>query len=144
MATATRALRAGRMQDLGLLAIRIGIGASVLLFHGWSKIAGGPGRWAAIGSSMGNLGIHVAPAVWGLAAALAETAGSALILLGIFVRPAAAALAFTMLVATIRHLNLPPDAAAAGWDGASHALELFAVYVGLILLGSGRFSLGRR
>jgi putative oxidoreductase len=141
MAIRTQAITAVAYRDLGLLAIRIGVGASVLLFHGWGKITGGPQRWAAIGANMGNLGVHMAPAFWGLAAALAESLGSTLILLGLFTRPAAAALAFTMLVAMTRHLSLPEDAANAGWAGASHALELFAVYLGLVLLGPGRFSL---
>jgi hypothetical protein len=44
----------------------------------------------------------------------------------------------------IRHLSLPPDANNAGWSGASHAMELFAVAVGLFLTGPGRFAIMRK
>lgn len=130
-------------RDVGLLVVRVGIGLSMLLFHGWGKITGGPELWERIGGNMSNLGITFAPAMWGFFAAFAESVCSALIIVGLFFRPAAALLALTMLVAMIRHLSLPEDAAGAGWKGASHALELFVIYVALLLTGSGRYALMR-
>lgn len=130
----------GRL-DLGLLIIRVGIGLSMFLFHGYPKISGGPDQWTRVGANMQNLGIQFYPVAWGLMAALSESVGSVLLALGLFFRPAAAVLAFTMLVATLRHMSLPADAANAGWSGASHALELMAVYLGLLLIGPGKYSL---
>ena len=130
--------------DLGILAIRLGIGASMLIFHGWGKITGGPEMWTKVGGGMANLGIRFIPTFWGLLAALSESLGSALLILGLFYRPAAAGLAFTMLVAVATHLNMPTGAPNAGWKGASHALELMFVYLGLLLLGPGKYSLGPR
>lgn len=129
--------------DIGLLILRMAVGLSMILFHGWGKLSGGPETWQRVGASMGNLGLDVWPVVWGFAAAAAESFGSLLLILGLFTRPAAGVLAFTMLVATLRHLNLPPDAPAAGWQGASHALELLGVYLALLLTGPGRFALRR-
>lgn len=130
-------------RDAALLVIRLGIGVSVLVFHGWGKITGGPEFWGKIGGSMANLGISFAPVFWGFMAAFAEAVCSSLLILGVFFRPAAALLAFTMLVAIVRHLNIPAGEAGAGWNGASHAIELFAVFLGLLLAGSGRYALIR-
>jgi putative oxidoreductase len=130
-------------RDLGLLILRLGIGFSMLIFHGWAKLVGGPERWQALGGTMSNFGIHFAPTFWGFMAAFAETFGSLALILGIGFYPGAALLAGTMMVASMRHLMLPPDASGAGWSGASHALELLCVYIALLLTGPGRFALRR-
>ena len=127
-------------RSLALLVIRLGVGISMLVFHGYGKITGGPEFWAQIGGGMQNLGIGFAPTFWGFMAAFAEFFGSILLILGVLFRPAAAILAFTMFVAASHHLNLPPENPASGWKGAAHAIELFAVYVGLLLAGPGRYS----
>jgi putative oxidoreductase len=131
-------------RDVGLLLIRLGIGCSMLVFHGWGKLTGGTELWTMVGGNMSNLGITFAPAFWGFMAAFAEAVCSALLILGLFFRPAAALLAFTMLVAITRHLNIPEGEPGAGWKGASHALELFSVYVGLVAAGAGRYTVLRR
>lgn len=127
-------------RDAGLLLIRLGIGFSMLAFHGWGKITGGTEVWTMVGGHMSNFGIAFAPTFWGFMAAFAEAVCSALLILGVFFRPAAALLAVTMLVAMSRHLSLPAGEPGAGWAGASHALELFAVYVGLFAAGAGRYT----
>jgi putative oxidoreductase len=126
--------------DIGLLIIRLVIGLSMAVFHGYGKITGGPAVWAGIGSNMSNLGITFTPAMWGFMAASAEFFGSILLILGVLFRPAAALLAFTMFVAALRHLNLPVDNPATGWKGASHAIELLAVYGALFFTGPGRYA----
>lgn len=131
-------------KDLGLLVIRVGVGLSMLIFHGYGKISGGPELWGKVGGAMGNLGIHFLPVMWGFFAALAESAASLLLVLGVLTRPAAALLAFTMLVAVVNHLNMPAGEPNAGWKGASHALEFFAVAVGLFIAGPGMFALSRK
>lgn len=128
--------------DLGLLVLRLGVGASMAVFHGWPKLVGGPELWAQIGGAMGNfaaLGLPEQPAAWGAAAMAAEFLGSIAIATGVVFRPAAAALAFTMVVAATHHVMMPADADGAGWSGASHAIELGAVYMALLLTGPGRF-----
>lgn len=130
-------------RNLGILVLRLGIGGSMLFFHGYGKLIGGPETWEQVGGSMANLGIDMVPMFWGLMAALAEFFGSVLIIFGILFRPAALGLAFTMLVAVIHHLTLPPGAAGAGWGAASHAMELLCVYVALFLIGPGRYRIPR-
>ena len=127
-------------KDFALLIIRLGIGFSVLTFHGYSKISGGPELWEKIGTSMSHLGIGFAPTFWGFMASFSEFVCSILLILGVLFRPAALLLAFTMLVAILRHLNLPVDNPSSGWSGASHALELFTIYMGLFFAGPGRYA----
>jgi putative oxidoreductase len=129
--------------DAGLLAIRLGIGTFMLVLRGWSKITGGPEFWAQIGKSMELVGITFAPAAWGFLASFAESGCSVLLILGVLFRPAAAMLAFTMLIAGSYHLSLPAGDPNGGWNSASHALELGCVYVGLLLTGPGRFTVAR-
>ncbi|MGI9533833.1 MAG: DoxX family protein [Thermodesulfobacteriota bacterium] len=128
-------------KDAGLLVIRVVIGLSLMVFHGYSKIKGGPEVWTEVGNDIGVLGIKFFPVFWGFMAGFAEFFCSFFLILGVLFRPATILLSFTMLVAVIVHLNLPPESPAAGWSGASHALELLAVYVGLFFTGPGKYKL---
>ena len=51
-------------------------------------------------------------------------------------RPAALALAFTMLIATLMHVGQGD-----GFKGASHAMEAMFVFIGLFVMGPGKLSL---
>lgn len=128
-------------KDLGLLILRVGIGLSMMIFHGLGKIQGGPEAWEKIGSNMGNLGIDFFPVFWGFMAAFSEFFGSFFIIVGFFFKPATVLLAFTMIVAALVHLSLPAGAENAGLKGASHALELLTVYVALFLTGPGKYKI---
>ncbi|MDT8286500.1 MAG: DoxX family protein [Elusimicrobiales bacterium] len=126
-------------RDYGLLVMRLGVGLMFFFVHGLPKIQAGPELWAKIGGAMANLGITFAPAFWGFMAASSECFGGLLLAMGLMTRPAAAAMAFTMLVAATMHL-----AAGDGLKGAAHATELFFVLSGLVMAGAGRFSLDRK
>lgn len=130
----------GVAKDFGLLLIRVGIAASLFIFHGYDKMTGGPERWTSSGGAMENLGIVVYPVVWGFMAAFAETVGAILIVLGPLFRFATLMLAFNMFVAVMMHLNLPEENPSSGWSGASHAIELMVVFLGLFFTGPGRFA----
>jgi putative oxidoreductase len=127
--------------DVGLLVLRLGIGLSMAIFHGYGKVAGGPERWGRVGGAMKNLGLDFLPAFWGFMAGFSEFFCSIFLVLGIFFRPATLFLASTMLVATIRHLSLPADAPGSGFSGASHSLEFMVVYIALFLIGSGKYTI---
>lgn len=134
-------------RDLGLLIVRVGFGATMLLRHGWDKITAGPEKWEQVGGAMANLGIHFAPPeLWGFLAACAEAVASALIVLGLFFRPATLMLGFTMFVAAFHHLSMPAGAPNAGWAGAEMAILYLLAAIGLFFTGPGRVSmpLGRR
>lgn len=123
-------------KDLGLLFLRLGIAAGFIFVHGYPKISGGPEFWTKLGGSMGNLGITFAPTFWGFMSGFAEFGGGILLLLGLFTRPAAAIMAFNMFVALMSHFSrLDP------WARAISPIELGSVFIGLIFLGAGKYSI---
>lgn len=123
--------------DFGLLLLRVGLGVMMIL-HGWPKLVGGPEKWEALGHAMQNFGIHFAPMIWGLLAALAELGGGVLLILGFAMRPACIALAATMGVALVFHLKKGDSFVA--W---SHSAELLIVFVSLLFIGAGKFSIDK-
>jgi putative oxidoreductase len=118
-------------------------GLSTVTSDAW-KLTGGPELWTKLGGNMELVHITWYPVVWGFLAAFAEGVCSCLLVVGVLFRPAAFLLACTMLIAVLRHLNLPADNPNAGWSGASHALELMAIYLCFLFTGPGRFSLTMR
>lgn len=122
-------------RDLGLLLLRVGIGIS-FMFHGLPKLLAGPELWAQLGGALGLMGIHFAPTFMGLVAALSEFVGGFLLVIGLFSRPASFFMLNTLIVATVMHLKLGDS-----FDKYSHALELAIVFLSLIFIGSGKFSL---
>lgn len=113
--------------NLGFLILRIGIGIMFLL-HGFPKLMGGIQTWEFLGSQMSAVGINFAPVFWGFMAAISESLGGLLLILGLFTRPAAFLMLFTMLIATLMHLTNGD-----GLKGASHAIELGIVFISLII-----------
>ena len=124
-----------RTHDLGLLLLRVGIGIMFTL-HGYPKLIGGPEAWTQLGGVMKLVGLNFAPTVWGFLAAVAEAVGGQLLALGLFFRIACALLLGTMIMATIMHLSTGD-----GFNNYSHALESAIMFLGLLLIGPGRYSL---
>lgn len=122
-----------RRYDIGLLILRLGFGLGFVYYHGWGKIVGGPDRWAGVGSAMGNFGITSGAQWWGLAAALAETAGALCIAAGFLFRPMALVLAFVMLSATVNHI-------VTGQGTPAHSFKNIWVFLGVAVIGPGRYS----
>jgi putative oxidoreductase len=122
--------------DAGILIMRVGIGIAFIAAHGWAKITGGPALWAKIGTAMSRYGITFAPEFWGFMASISEFGGGILILLGLFTRPAAFFMAFTMLTAALQHLSrLDP------WSRVIHPVEMLSVFIAIIFIGAGKYSL---
>ncbi|MFP4228300.1 MAG: DoxX family protein [Salinivenus sp.] len=118
--------------DLALLVLRVGIGISFVYVYGWDKITGGPAQWADLGQNMALFGITVWPTFWGFMAAATEFVGGVCLMLGLLFRPMLGLLLVVMVVAFASHL-------AAG-EGPWHATEMATVFVALLLLGPGRYS----
>ena len=123
-------------RDAGLLIMRAGIGLFFFYVHGLPKITAGAPLWEKLGAAMWNLGIHFAPVFWGFMASSAEFAGGFLLIIGLLTRPAAAILAFDMLVAATMHLKMGQ-----GMETASHAGEILFFCMGLFFTGAGKYSL---
>lgn len=125
-----------KQRDLGLLLLRLGIGASFIFIHGWPKLLGGPERWKRVGSALSHVGISFAPTFWGFMAMATEILGGMLLILGLFVRPTAAMLAIVMAVATTMHFGTGDSLL-----GASHPMEVGLLFVALAFVGGGKLSL---
>ncbi len=127
-----------RFGDVGLLIVRLGIGA-MFMTHGIPKLALGPAGWEQLGRTMALVGVDFAPVFWGLMAGLSETIGGLMLMLGLWTRVVCLPLAFTMVMATWQHL-----AKGEGFGRASHAIEACVLFVGLFFMGPGRYSVDKR
>jgi putative oxidoreductase len=124
-----------RYRDEGVFLLRLGLGIS-FLFHGIPKLMGGPQKWELVGGAMGAVGISAFPALWGLMAALSESCGGVLLILGIYFRTACLFLSVTMAVALNMHISKGDP-----FTVFSHPLEDGIVFLSLILIGPGKYVL---
>jgi len=128
----------GKYRNTGLLILRVGVGI-MMMTHGFPKLAGGPTGWANLGGSMKVIGIDFLPVFWGFMAAFAEGIGGLLLVLGLFFRPINAMLVFTMIIAALVHFGKGD-----GLSGASHAIELGFVFLALVFIGPGKYSIDKK
>ncbi len=128
----------GNYKNTGLLIMRLGLGL-MFMYHGYSKLLGGPEKWEAVGGAMRYIGISFIPSFWGFLAAATETFGGFLVIPGLAFRPVCVLLAFTMFVASVMHLKNGD-----GLATASHAIELCIVFMGLSFVGPGRYSVDKK
>jgi putative oxidoreductase len=123
-----------RYRDVGLLILRIGLGAAFVV-HGWPKLTGGREMWATVG----NYAHAPAPVVAGLIAALIEVVGGLLFAAGAFFRVVSLLLLLQMLVALFA-VHLPHHDPYAIY---SNPLQMAVVFLASILIGPGRYSVDR-
>ena len=125
----------GAYKNFGLLIIRLGLGLSFIM-HGYPNMFGGPPVWKDLGTVMRTVGIDFAPTLWGFMAAFAEFGGGVLVILGFYFRPAVLLMTVTMAMALNMHLSKGDP-----FRVYSHAMELGIVFVSLLFVGPGKFSI---
>jgi putative oxidoreductase len=117
--------------------VRVIIGA-ILLTHGWAKIA--TYGMAGVSGMMAKQGLEPAMG-FALAATFLETVGAICIILGLFTRFFAAALAIELLVALLAvHLKNGFDV---GKGGFEYILLLGIVMFAIAIRGGGPYSVDR-
>lgn len=133
-----RSRKRGQYRNIGLLIIRIGLGILFAL-HGYPKVFGGPEKWVEVGMSMQQLGIEFAPMFFGFMAGVIELFGGLFMVFGIFYTPTMILLALLMGVTALQNI-----AAGQGLTEFSHPLEMTLVFLGLLFIGPGQYSLDNR
>jgi putative oxidoreductase len=121
------------------LVVRIPLGI-IFLAHGAQKLFGWFGGYGLEGTAQWMDSIGLSPGIpLALLAGGAEFIGGLALLLGLLVRPASVALAFTMLVAIFSvHLSKGFFLSNGGFE---YGLALLATTVALFISGGGRLSL---
>ena len=132
-----------RNRDAGLLFLRLSLGALFLWAHGWHKLTGGTGLWHDIGGAMKAFGITFWPTFWGFLATMAETVGILLFMIGFAFRPACLFITFTMAIAGIFAWHHPISKDFGALGSASHAWELGIVFLAMIFIGPGKYSVDK-
>lgn len=122
----------------GALALRIPVGI-IFAAHGAQKLFGLFGGYGLEGTGQFFASLGLNPGyLMALLAGAAEFFGGLALILGIFVRPAAAALAFAMLIAIFAvHIG---NGFFMDKGGYEYALALLAASLSLLFSGAGRFS----
>jgi putative oxidoreductase len=129
-------------RSLGLLALRVPVGI-IFMAHGAQKLFGWFGGYGLEGTGGFFASLGIEPGfLMALLAGSAEFFGGFALIAGLLVRPAAAALAFTMLVA-IFAVHFEGGLFLAN-NGYEFALALLAAAVALLFNGGGRLSLDGR
>lgn len=118
--------------DAALLVLRIWLGASMLLLHGWGKLIG----WEKMSRGFADpLGIgneaSLALAIFG------EVVCAAMLALGLFTRFAALSLSITMAVAFFLQHKMALKGAGSG----ELAFIFLAGFIAVLIAGPGRFAL---
>lgn len=123
------------LRNVGWALLRIAMGG-FFLTHGYAKVFGkkadGTDAIVSFYDAVASLGFPY-PEFFAWAAALSELVGGALIVLGLWTRPASIFCALTMAVAVYHHR-------ADGFGGMEKALMFLVVFFVLALGGSGPLS----
>lgn len=137
----SKILNAGSNNNLSSLALRLPLGV-IFTAHGAQKLFGWFGGYGLEGTAgyMATLGLEPGTLMAALAGS-AEFFGGLLLLAGLLVRPVAAVLAVTMVVAIFSaHIS---NGLFMSNDGYEFALALLAGVVALGFSGAGRLSVDR-
>lgn len=125
--------------SLASLSLRVPAGI-IFAAHGAQKLFGWFGGYGLTGTAGWMESIGLTPGLpLAVLAGSAEFFGGLLLLLGLFTRPTALVLAFTMLIAIVSvHL---PNGLFMSNNGYEFGLALLAISISLLASGGGRFAL---
>merc|ERR1719191_987520 len=133
------------LTEIFITVLRLGT-CALMVHHGLDKIQNVDGFSANVVAKFFGF-LPGPPQFWTLSAAFTQVAGAALLSIGVFTRPTAAAMSATMITAVVFHLlNTGPEDFPLGVPKAhSYNFELAAMYVFVLayftVAGAGKFSI---
>ena len=125
-----------KYNDVGLVLLRVIPGLLMFFNHGLGKIFSGTDRWNRLGHALTDIiGLESLSVFFGFMASFAESIGALFIVLGFLTRPCSFLLLFTMVVASLKHIN----------DGDFSELAFIYALISLVIMiiGSGKYSADR-
>ncbi len=127
----------GNYKNFGLLVARAGLGA-MMFIHGLPKLTGGPEKWESLGHNMAYLHITFIPVFWGFMSAITECIGGLFCVLGLWFR-----LICLLMIINFTVAVLALFAEGKGIKGSSEAIEMGIMFLGLLFLGAGAYSIDK-
>ena len=107
-------------------------------YHGFDKIMEGKERWNKLGGWLSeNLGFEFLSTPLGFMASFSESIAAIFIALGLFTRPSAFLLMFTMLVASLKNITFK------GIEDSELSLIYFFLALIILIRGSDSYSFDR-
>ena len=125
------------MGNAGLLLIRLAFGIHSA-YYSFNKLFSGSGTWEAVGFTLAPLGITFLPAVWGFILLAIQFFGGIFFALGMLFRGSSFLLFFRCLLYLI--IAFITDS---GIDAMFTWILHGSVFLGVLLLGEGRYALAR-
>jgi putative oxidoreductase len=122
--------------DFGLLLLRVSIGVLFLIYTA-PILMSGPGAWSHFGAGARNLGIHSHFQLWGFIGALLGCLGAVLLIFGLFFRPGV----LVLLVLAIGHAIGVKHGS--GFRTALPSIEMCFVFLGILFVGPGKYSVDK-
>jgi putative oxidoreductase len=132
----------GKAQSIGLLILRIGIGVMFILF-GTGKLLEGEKKLVEVGEAMKQLGVTGDFKLWGTVAAVTEIVGGVALITGVLFRPLCFLLLFIMGMCTAKQLAEGGKPFAKMLLAIGHPVDMAFLFLGLLFIGPGRYSLGK-
>tara|TARA_B100000767_G_scaffold264322_1_gene279075 strand:- start:1494 stop:1982 length:489 start_codon:yes stop_codon:yes gene_type:complete len=118
------------------LFLRLVTGGMMFYYHGFDKITAGTDRWDRLGGRLSELiGLDFLSTPLGFMASFSESIVALFIMIGLFTRPSAFLLLFTMLIASLSNIITK------GIDGSELSLIYLFLTLIIFIKGSDRFSL---
>jgi putative oxidoreductase len=123
-----------RKSNFGLLAMRIGL-AAMLLIHSLPQLLGGGRSWESVGTTLSFINAGLPPAFLGFVLLLLEALGTLSLVFGYFFRSAATILFVIFGLYSFNYFSI-------GYKTLMlWSIGLAAVFFGLIYVGAGRYAI---
>lgn len=133
-----RSKKKTQLREAGILIMRIGFGI-ILILRGYPKVFGGPEQWVEVGMSLQYINTEFAPMFFGFIIGIVELFGGFFLLMGLFFTPALVGLLIFMIFMIVDNIGAEQDVMT-----ILHSIELGIVFLGLLFIGHGKYSLDER